>query len=51
MVALMTDAVTSTPSGVHRTFLKPGGSGKIETGTTKMMLGNAGVIRSCLMTR
>jgi hypothetical protein len=44
MLALMTDAVTNVPCGVHRTFLAPDGSGKAP-GRAKMMLGNAGVVR------
>jgi len=39
MVALMTDAETGEPRGVHRTALLPSGSGKAAPG--KMMLGNA----------
>jgi hypothetical protein len=45
MLGLMTDPITNAPTGIHRTFLRPDGSGKIEHGTAKMMLGNAGVIR------
>ncbi|MGH7057676.1 MAG: DUF7146 domain-containing protein, partial [Acetobacteraceae bacterium] len=45
MLALMTDPVTAEPCGVHRTFLRPDGAGKIETGSAKMMLGRAGVVR------
>jgi hypothetical protein len=41
MVALMTDPVTREPRGIHRTFLRPDGTGH----TAKMMLGNAGIIR------
>jgi hypothetical protein len=37
MIALMTDAVTGEPQGVHRTALLPDGSGKATPG--KMMLG------------
>jgi hypothetical protein len=44
MVALMTDAITGAPVGVHRTFLRPDGSGKAD-GQAKMMLGAAGVVR------
>ncbi|MBL6082483.1 toprim domain-containing protein [Belnapia sp. T18] len=44
MVALMTDPATGEPRGVHRTFLLPDGSGKVES-DAKMMLGAAGVIR------
>lgn len=44
MVALMTDAETGEPCGVHRTFLQPDGSGKA-AGQAKMMLGGAGIIR------
>lgn len=45
MLALMTDAMTAAPCGIHRTFLRPDGRGKTEDGTTKMMAGRAGVIR------
>jgi len=45
MLAVMTDPVSNRFVGVHRTFLRPDGMGKIEHGTAKMMLGNAGVIR------
>ena len=41
MVALMTDAVTCEPCGIHRTYLKPDGSGKAEIEPAKMMLGRA----------
>ena len=41
MVALMVDPLSGDPSGIHRTFLKPDGSGQ----TGKMMLGKAGTIR------
>ena len=44
MLALMTDPATAAPCGVHRTFLRPDGSGKAD-GTAKAMLGNAGLIR------
>ena len=44
MISLMTDAVTGRPCGVHRTFLRPDGTGKAD-GVAKLMLGNAGVIR------
>jgi hypothetical protein len=44
MIALMTDPATGEPVGVHRTFLRPDGSGKAD-GQAKMMLGGAGVIR------
>jgi hypothetical protein len=44
MLFLMTDPISAAPSGVHRTFLRPDGSGKAE-GTAKMMAGAAGVIR------
>ncbi len=39
LVALMTDAVTGDPTGVHRTALLPDGSGKASPG--KQMLGRA----------
>jgi putative DNA primase/helicase len=45
MVALMTDPATAEPCGIHRTFLKPDGSGKADIGSPKRMLGPAGVIR------
>lgn len=43
MVALMSNPVTGNPRGIHRTFLRPDGKGKV----SKMMLGQAGVIRLC----
>jgi hypothetical protein len=43
MIALMSDPKTGQPRGIHRTFLRPDGSGKV----SKMMLGPAGVIRLC----
>jgi hypothetical protein len=43
MVALMSDPETGEPRGVHRTFLRPDGSGKV----SKLMLGPAGVIQLC----
>lgn len=45
MIALMTHPETGEPVGIHRTYLRPDGAGKVEHGTAKMMLGNAGVIR------
>lgn len=45
MISLMTDPVTAEPCGIHRTFLRPDGGGKIEHGKAKMMLGPAGIIR------
>jgi hypothetical protein len=45
MVALMTDPTTGVPCGIHRTFLRPDGSGKASIDKPKMMLGAAGVIR------
>lgn len=45
MISLMTDPVTAKPCGIHRTFLRPDGGGKIEHGKAKMMLGPAGIIR------
>lgn len=45
MLALMTDPENNQPVGVHRTFLKPDGSGKADVSPAKMMLGGAGVIR------
>jgi hypothetical protein len=44
MLALMTDPSTGQARGIHRTYLRPDGSGKA-TGDAKKMLGNAGVIR------
>ena len=44
MVALMTDPVTATPVGIHRTYLRPDGHGKAD-GDPKKMLGGSGVIR------
>lgn len=44
MVTLMSDAITAEPCGVHRTFLRRDGTGKAD-GQSKMMIGNAGVIR------
>jgi hypothetical protein len=41
MLAQMTDVVTAEPCGVHRTFLKPDGSGKADFQPNKMMLGKA----------
>jgi phage/plasmid primase-like uncharacterized protein len=47
MLALVTDAVTGEPIGVHRTAIKDDGSGKRFGKDSKMMLGVArrGVIR------
>lgn len=47
MVALITDAVTSQPCGLHRTYLKPDGSGKVDDAPDKAILGRAkgGVVR------
>jgi hypothetical protein len=45
MLAAMTDPVANVFVGIHRTFLRPDGLGKVEHGKTKMMLGGAGVIR------
>jgi putative DNA primase/helicase len=42
MVALMRDAVSNVPTGVHRTFLRSDGSGKASVVPAKMMLGRAG---------
>lgn len=44
MLALMSDARSAEPCGVHRTFLAPDGGGKAP-GQAKMMAGRAGVIR------
>ena len=43
MVALMSDPATGEPCGIHRTFLRRDGFGKV----SRMMLGPAGVIRLC----
>jgi hypothetical protein len=45
MVALMTDAVTGEPVGVHRTFLLADGTAKAFGKDSRKMLGRAGVIR------
>jgi hypothetical protein len=45
MVALMSDPMSGKPTGIHRTFLKPDGSGKADIAKPKMMLGSTGVIR------
>lgn len=45
MVALMSDPATGEPTGVHRTFLRPDGTGKATVDKPKTMLGRAGVIR------
>jgi DNA primase len=45
MLAAMTCPVANRFVGVHRTFLRLDGMGKVEHGKAKMMLGNAGVIR------
>ena len=45
MLALMTDPVAAQPCGVHRTFLRADGRGKLEHGTAKMMAGRAGMVR------
>jgi CHC2 zinc finger/Toprim domain len=46
MVALMTDATTREPCGVHRTFLAIGDSRVTKAeGQAKMMLGRSGVVR------
>jgi hypothetical protein len=45
MVALMTDAITNEPIGIHRTFLKREGSAKADVPSPRMMLGRAGPIR------
>jgi putative DNA primase/helicase len=39
MVALVTDGPTGKPIAIHRTFLKPDGSGKAPVDKPKMMLG------------
>jgi hypothetical protein len=45
MLALMTEAESNRPRGIHRTFLLPDGSDRLRDGMGKAMLGNAGVIR------
>jgi putative DNA primase/helicase len=45
MVALMTDAITGEPCGIHRTYLMPNGSDKAFGKDSRKMLGLAGVIR------
>ena len=42
MVALMRDARTDQPTGIHRTFIRADGSGKADVQPAKMMLGRAG---------
>jgi hypothetical protein len=41
MLALITDTTTGEPCGIHRTFIKPDGSGKADFKPNKMMLGRA----------
>jgi len=45
MLALMTDAMTADPCGIHRTFLTADGSAKAFGKDSRMMLGRAGIIR------
>ena len=45
MVALMTEPVTDTFRGIHRTFLKADGTGKADVTKPKMMLGGSGIIQ------
>lgn len=45
MLALMTEAESGAPCGIHRTFLLPDGSDRLRDGKGKAMLGSAGVIR------
>jgi hypothetical protein len=45
MVALMSEPITGEFRGIHRTFLKPDGSGKADVNKPKMMLGGAGIIQ------
>jgi hypothetical protein len=47
MIAQMSSPLTGEARGIHRTFIKPDGTGKVEIGPAKMMLGPAGVIRLC----
>lgn len=44
MLGLMVNPISLEPCGIHRTYLRPDGSGKAD-GQSKMMLGRAGVIR------
>jgi putative DNA primase/helicase len=41
LVALMRDAVTNEPTGIHRTFIKPDGNGKTDLQPARMMLGRS----------
>jgi hypothetical protein len=45
MIAQMSCPLTGEARGIHRTFIKPDGSGKADVASPKMMLGPAGVIR------
>ena len=45
MVALMVDPITGEPCGLHRTFIRPDGSGKAAVTPAKMMIGGAGIVR------
>lgn len=47
MVALVTNGATGEPTGVHRTYLAPDGSGKADVPNAKLMLGpcRGGVVR------
>jgi hypothetical protein len=45
MVALMSEPITDEFRGIHRTFLKPDGSGKANVAKPKMMLGSIGTIQ------
>lgn len=45
MVATMRNPVTNEITGIHRTYLRPDGLGKVEHGQPKMMLGVAGVVK------
>jgi len=47
MVALVTDAIDSAPTAIHRTFLSRDGTSKAPVGPAKMMLGpcGGGVVR------
>lgn len=45
MVALMTDAATGEPVGIHRTFLAVDGGAKAFGSDSRKMLGSAGVVR------
>jgi putative DNA primase/helicase len=45
MVAPMVDPVTGQFRGLHRTFIKPDGSGKADVDRPRMMLGGSGIVQ------